>query len=48
MDALKNRFGFDRFFRGQREAIDRILEHQSTLLILPTGEDGVMCVCVDG
>ena len=35
--ALKQYFGFDQFREGQKEAINRTLDGQHTLLVMPTG-----------
>ncbi|PRP87685.1 hypothetical protein PROFUN_02385 [Planoprotostelium fungivorum] len=41
--VLRDSFGFDGFRPGQEEAISRILRHQSSLLIIPTGSGKSLC-----
>src|SRR5438094_8155344 len=37
LEVLKQTFGFSHFLPTQAEAIDRILKHQDTLIVMPTG-----------
>ncbi|GAJ25519.1 ATP-dependent DNA helicase RecQ [Liquorilactobacillus sucicola DSM 21376 = JCM 15457] len=41
--ALKKYFGFSEFRSGQKEIIDNLLAHKSTLAILPTGTGKSLC-----
>src|ERR1700751_397110 len=36
-EALKERFGFERFYPGQEEVVSRVMDGQDTLAILATG-----------
>ncbi|MBM3242889.1 RecQ family ATP-dependent DNA helicase [Candidatus Poribacteria bacterium] len=41
--TLKERFGFDAFRPGQREAISYVLDGQDTLVVMPTGSGKSLC-----
>jgi ATP-dependent DNA helicase RecQ len=41
--ALRQYFGFEQFRSGQREVLERILTHQHTLAVLPTGLGKSLC-----
>lgn len=41
--TLKERFGFDAFRSGQREAISYVLDGRDTLVVMPTGSGKSLC-----
>lgn len=43
VDSLKTFCGFEAFRPGQREAIERVLQQKSTLLVLSTGSGKSLC-----
>jgi superfamily II DNA helicase RecQ len=40
---LESKFGYLDFLPGQKEVIERVLQHQSTLAVLPTGGGKSLC-----
>src|SRR5919108_1348793 len=41
--ALRERFGYDAFRPGQERAVESVLEHRDTLVVLPTGGGKSLC-----
>ncbi|MFB6374780.1 MAG: DEAD/DEAH box helicase [Bradymonadaceae bacterium] len=42
-DALETIFGFDQFRTGQREVVDRLLDGDDCLAVMPTGSGKSLC-----
>ena len=45
---LQQRFGFDQFRSGQKEAVEAILSGRDTLVLLPTGSGKSLCYQLAG
>ena len=43
VEVLQETFGFSSFRHGQKEIIDRVLAHENTLGIMPTGGGKSLC-----
>ena len=42
-NQLQKYFGFDSFLKGQKDVIQKILDHQSAAAIFPTGAGKSLC-----